>query len=98
MQARVRPHCTARGKVLYSLFGVIEPNYSNLGYALKFWWYQTALAKQIGYQLFFASVYNEIALKLLKKIGARVLETRRIGEDGPEMSLVVINIQESPSF
>ena len=84
---------------MYSIFGVIEPNYSNLGYALKFWWYQSALARQMGYQYFFAPVHNPIALKILKKIGAKVIDSRKIVElPNAKMDLVIIDVQEAPSF
>ena len=62
-----------QGEVSYGLYGVIDPDYAGKNYPFKFWWYQFALGKVAGWKYFYSRVSSPISLRLLQRLGAKIL-------------------------
>jgi len=49
---------------------VIDPDYANKGYSLRFWWQALALGKVLGWKYYYSRISSPVSLKMVQKLGA----------------------------
>jgi hypothetical protein len=59
-----------KGDIVYGPYGVIDPEFANKGYSLRFWWQCMAVGKAAGWKFYYSRISNIYSLKLLQKLGA----------------------------
>jgi hypothetical protein len=47
-----------RGEICYGLYGVIDPQFANKGYSLRFWSTQFSLGKAFGWKCYYSRFSN----------------------------------------
>ncbi len=58
------------GDLIYGLYAVIDPEYANKGYSLRFWWQCLAVGKVAGWKYYYSRISSPISLKMVQKLGA----------------------------
>jgi hypothetical protein len=62
-----------KGEATYSINMVIDPDYTQKGYALKFLWEALAANKMSGYKFYYAKVTSPQTLDIFCKLGATIV-------------------------
>lgn len=74
-----------KGDLIYGLYAVIDPDYANKGYSLRFWWQCLAVGKVAGWKYYYSRISSPISLKMVLKLGAEVVgETEFVDGDFKE--------------
>jgi hypothetical protein len=62
-----------KGDLIYGLYAVIDPDYANRGYSLRFWWQALSVGKVAGWKYYYSRISSPISLKMVQKLGAEVV-------------------------
>lgn len=62
-----------KGDAIYGLYAVIDPDYANKGYSLRFWWQCLSVGKVGGWKYYYSRISSPISLKMVQKLGAEVV-------------------------
>ncbi len=62
-----------KGDLIYGLYAVIDPDYANKGYSLRFWWQALSVGKVAGWKYYYSRISSPISLKMVQKLGAEIV-------------------------
>jgi hypothetical protein len=59
-----------QGDLVYGTYAVIDPDFGNKGYSIRFWWENLLIAKNMGFKHYYSRLSSPISYKILLKLGA----------------------------
>jgi hypothetical protein len=84
-----------RGQIAYGLYGVIDPEFANNGYSLKFWTSQFEMGKLFGWKAYYSRLASERSYSMLRSIGAEKVAQVSVAESpGSNIYLGRLNLPE----